>query len=189
MRLFYLLPLLLLTALGSVHAQTPMKREIGLRSNLDDPLNAGFIYKKQLAENRYRRYRLGFANATVNVQSPYPSNRFSLGTAIGTEFRKTLDDRLQFIHGPEVSLSFSIASAGGFNSTTPEQYTLFSPNLGFGYVLGVQYNFSDKWYVNLETIPSISVSTTYGAPIDTPVYVISAGFSSHSVGLTGAYRF
>ncbi len=189
MRLFYLLPLLLIAAFGTVHAQTPMNREIGLRSSVDNPLSAGFIYKKQLAENHYRRYRLGFANATINVQSPYPSNRFSLGTAIGTEFRKSLDDRLQFIHGPEISLSLSIASAREFNSTTPENYTLFSPQLGFGYVLGVQYNFSSKWYVSLEAIPSISVSTTYGFPMATPVYAIYADFNSHNVGLTGAYRF
>lgn len=125
MRLFYLLPLLLIATYGTVHAQTPMKREIGLRSSLGNPLNAGFIYKKQLAENRYRRYRLGFVDATVNIKSPATLSQYTAGAAIGTEFRKDLDDRLQFIHGPEVNASLSVIAVG--NANTVDQYTLIHP--------------------------------------------------------------
>jgi len=189
MRLFYLLPLLLIATFGTVHAQTPMKREIGLRSSLDNPLNAGFIYKKQLAENRYRRYRLGFIDATVNVQSRAILAQYGIGAAIGTEFRKDLDSRLQFVHGPEFSASLSVVAVG--NSGTADEYTQIAPRLGIGYVLGVQYNINSQWYVNMETIPALSIGAqyTYGYQNPAPVYTISANLNLATVGLTGAYRF
>ncbi|PRY28600.1 hypothetical protein CLV58_12815 [Spirosoma oryzae] len=187
MRLFYLLPLLLIATYGTVHAQTPMKREIGLRSSLGNPLNAGFIYKKQLAENRYRRYRLGFVDATVNIKSPATLSQYTAGAAIGTEFRKDLDDRLQFIHGPEVNASLSVIAVG--NANTIDQYTLVTPRIGIGYVLGVQYNFNSRWYVNLETIPGLAVEAQYGYPDSSPTYTVMANINLATVGLTGAYRF
>ena len=68
MKLFLTLFLsgLLLTA--TLFAQDAPSREIGLR--LTDFNSFGLIYKKQIRENTYRRYRLAFGNLSANfIQS------------------------------------------------------------------------------------------------------------------------
>ena len=78
------------------------------------------------------------------------------GIAIGREKRKTLDSKLDFYQGPEVSAQLGLATLGEDNANV-----LISA--GFGWVLGLQHSFNERWAVNLETIPGLSlVGDFYG---------------------------
>ncbi|MEM1216598.1 MAG: hypothetical protein AAGJ82_12975 [Bacteroidota bacterium] len=149
--------------------------EVGLR--LTDLEDIGFIYKKQKAENRFTRFRVGSVN--VNVQEDI----FSLGlaAAIGFEKRKNIANKLSFIHGWEPSLFVSTTSVNDdvISSVTP----------GIGYVLGFQYDFSDNFYLSLESIPSLSASFQFGDNVPDNNYRINAGFNANAIALTAAYRF
>ena len=174
----YLTLLVFLTAFttGTSAQETTRIRELGLRLTGTD--NFGFIYKKRLDDGSYRRYRffsgqLDFANIDGNSIA-----NFNAGVAIGKEKRIDVADRLDFIRGPEPFLSISV------QGTDDIFLAMITP--GFGYVLGFQYDFSDKFYLNIETIPSVSL--TYGNG-DAQVVRFNAGFNSNAVAVTAAYRF
>ncbi|MEM9687521.1 MAG: hypothetical protein AAF934_11455, partial [Bacteroidota bacterium] len=58
-----------------------------------------------------------------------------------------------------------------------------------GYVLGFQYNFSESFYLNLETIPSLrGILYVDNDGVRDPL-VLNVGFNSNAIALTLAYRF
>lgn len=157
------------------YAQT---KELGLRlGNLTD---FTFIYKKEMEANKFVRHRFGFFNSQLVKVGDQESVSFGVGYAIGIEKRKSINDKLLFIHGFEPSLSTNLNHVGDINVIN------FRPAIG--YVLGFQYNINDAFYVNIETIPSISGNFTFIEENDN-TYNINAGFSSNAVALTIAYRF
>lgn len=157
------------------HAQT---KEVGLR--LASFENFDFIYKKEKATNKLMRYRLGIANVGFLSQNDNESVSAQFGFAIGVENRNPINEEFYFIHGIEPY--FSIALASSSNNTT---WNLLP---GVGYVLGFQYNLNEKFYINLETIPSLNVGISLrdNSP-DT--YAVNAGFNSNAISVTVAYRF
>lgn len=188
---------LILTSLFA-QAQDAPKREIGLRTTPADLTNLGFIYKKQVTENTYRRYRLAVGSLSVNVINSNTQASFSAGGAIGKEKRRPLDDRLKFIYGTEFIGNISAVSVSGGTTTidngngstttiSGSSRTLITPSIGIGFVLGAQYDLSPKWYVNAEIIPSITANGTFGSGVS--IYGLQANFNSSSVGITGAYKF
>lgn len=151
-------------------------REIGTRLQSFD--NFGIVYKKQTDTNEYTRYQaalgeIGYADAGAGL---FATN-FSFG--LGWEKRVDVADDLQFVHGwnPQAGLGFT--SASGINR--------FTINLAMGYILGAQYNISDKFYVSLETIPQIAFSTVQGNGQD--IYNAGFRFNSDVAFLTFVYRF
>ncbi len=98
--------------------------------------------------------------------------------AIGKEKRSGIADRLDFIRGPEPFLSISLSA------TDDDFFVAITPS--FGYVLGFQYDVSEKFYLSIETIPSVSLTYGNGA---SQLVRFNAGFNSNAVALTGAYRF
>lgn len=189
------LPSLLLAS--AVHAQDgPPNQEIGLR--LTDFNSFGLIYKKQVDENTYRRYRLAFGNLSANYIQNNTLIGFSVGGAAGKEKRRPINDKLQFVYGTELiaSLSLNFSNTGSLTvndgtgaSTTYTGSSVFivTPSVGVGFVLGAQYNLTSRWYVSAELIPAITASGSFGN--GTALYRLQAGFNSSSAGLTGAYRF
>lgn len=179
-----------------IYAQDAPTKEIGLRStNLN---SLGFIYKKKLSENTYRRYRLAFGNLNANFTGSNTQVGFSAGGAMGKEKRRSINDKLQFIYGTEfiASVAFNSASSGtvtidngnGRTSTyTGFNDLLVLPSIGIGFVLGAQYNINPRWYVSAELIPSITATGVFGG--GSTLYNLQAGFNSSSAGITGAYRF
>ncbi len=161
----------------NLSAQTPT-RELGIRlAGLQD---FDFIYKRAKAEDRYVRYRVALAN--LRLQAVDDNNLFtaSLGVAIGTEKRRPLAERLLFIHGFEPALFLGLILANG------EGELSVGPSLG--YVLGFQYDISQRFYVNVETIPALSTHITFGQ--DDPFgLVVDAGFNSNAIALSLVYRF
>ncbi|NBC08968.1 MAG: hypothetical protein GVY26_17390 [Bacteroidetes bacterium] len=162
----------------SQSVDSSMWREMGLRlSSVDDFV---FIYKKQLEENRFKRFRFAFSNIGFRTFENI-DNTFSLsiGGAIGWEKRKQIAEKVQFIHGWEPALRiFLDDNANGTG-------LLFRTSIG--YVLGFQLMVSEHFYAALETIPSLS--TDIGVGLRDDEFAVNAGFSSNSIALTLVYRF
>lgn len=153
-------------------------QEIGLR--LSSFENFDFIYKKEKAENKLTRYRLGFANIGFTSRNDNESINFQFGFAIGVEKRRAINERLHFIHGIEPAFSFSLANN--------RSNTIWNLQPSLGYVLGFQYDFNEAFYVNVETIPSLDAGISIRDNTEN-VFAASAGFNSHAISATLAYRF
>jgi hypothetical protein len=168
-------------ATGSLLAQDfKPKREVGLQfSSLDFDGGSGFsaFYKKQKKENVYRRIRFFSGSlSAVSVDEDFNFN-FAAGIAIGREKRKSLDSKLEFYQGPEVSVGLGIAAIN-------ELETNLNISAGFGWVLGLQHSFNERWAVNLETIPKFSLATNLNGDSGADSVVFGAGFNnSVSIGL------
>lgn len=83
------------------------------------------------------------------------------------------------MHGPEPFIGGQYSDSG-FNSATAR--------LGLGYVVGFQYEPSDRFYVSLEIVPSVGVDLTFQ---DNGVdrYRAYGSLSNQSAALVGVYRF
>ncbi len=149
-----------------VSAQETTNHELGLRmSGLN---NFNFIYKKQTAENRYLRYQIGNVNIDysssdilredpnfVEDEEISRSNlNSSIGFGLGFEKRRSITDKLMFIHGwiPSLGLDFSNRTVDGENVDQR-----FGVGLGIGYIIGFQMPLSDRFQISIETIPSLLV--------------------------------
>lgn len=160
-------------------AQETPTRELGIRlSGLED---FDFVYKKENRIDQYYRHRLGLVNVGVTGNSNSSIWNIGLGYAFGIENRKTLNQKLKFIHGIEPRVSFTYSSAGN-------QQNSWGYQIGLGYVLGFQYDFAESFYVNIETIPALTFQHQTRDD-DSTNYGFNAGFSSNAVALTLAYRF
>ncbi len=169
---------------SSLQAQSAgKKREVGIQ--LDGIDFGGFnnfsgFYKKQLSENKYRRIRFFSGNlfTSFGEDEDFRVN-FAVGAAIGREKRRALDTRLEFFSGPEFSFGLGFQSIGDNSS--------FSLSPSFGYVLGLQHSFNERWAINIETIPSIGVGVVL-LPGDNDLVTLNAR-ASNSVALGVVRKF
>ena len=176
--------LLLFSALSLTYDASAQNREIGLKfTGLD---NFNLVYKKKKEENKYLRYYFGFFN--TNLQGTGGATNFSssVGFSAGIEKRKQISNKLQFAHGflPGIVLDgFFTAN----NISGNENYGLrVQPQLG--YSLGVQYHFSEKFYLGLEAIPSISAAVNFGRNQSVD-YSIQTSINMNTIGISAVYRF
>lgn len=153
----FLLIVLTATVAFPLHAQeSEVKpvREIGLgTSNFTGNFN--LIYKKQLEEDKYRRY-----DASINFDYRKPTNdpNTELGSTtltfrLGTENRKYLDDKFKFVHG--------FFYGGGISLTFVNNHTEGRIMPLAGYQLGFQYDISDQLYIGATTFPAISATVNF----------------------------
>ena len=171
----YFLPIIFFLALCcDLTAQDT--RELGLRlTGLED---FDLIYKKSLTEDTYRRYRFFTGRLSfVNVDGSSVAT-FNAGASIGRETRRAIAERVQFVRGPEFFVSL------GLTGTDDDFLATIQP--GIGYVLGFNYLISDRFFLGIESIPSISFLYGNG---EARVISFNAGFSSQAVALTAVYRF
>ena len=173
-----LITLLILTFLLCSYSSTSAQvRELGIRaSGLE---NFGFIYKKEQKPNSYQRFRIGRINLAWRDLGEESSLATALGFAIGFEKRKAINDELYLIHGFEPSMILALS--------TNSRNLIYDIQPGLGYVLGFQYSFSEKFYINIESIPSINLIIR-GTKGSSPVYTGNLGFNSNAVSITAAYR-
>ena len=161
------------------HAQSNF-REVGTRFTSFD--NFGVIYKKERAENRLTRYNLAVLNLGLTDGSRF--DRYSIGAqlSVGWEKRKSIEEKLKFIHGFNPSVGFQHASLidGPDNSST-------NISLELGYILGLQYDISESLYVNLEVIPGLRANNASQTEGD--FWTFNLGGGTQSAGITVAYRF
>jgi len=193
--------LALIAFVFSLSAQTTSesrKREFGLRVsniNFNGSNTFDLVYKKQKKnnENKYRRYRLVFANiSSPDFFADYANYTFDIGAAMGVERRKTLNDKFKFVHGPEIY--FNYFGKRDETSLTINNYNSFG--LSFGYILGVQYEINDRFCTNLETIPAIgnttSINYTSGVSSSTDGTTLSSKFNigmSSKAAISICYKF
>ena len=174
-----LLPLLCFITLSLTAQSTSVPRvhEIGVRmSGLDD---FDLMYKKSLDDAAtYRRYRLFFSELSYLNVDGTSVGTLNVGASIGRERRSAVTDRLQFNRGPELFASLQYLGVDGESQLT------LSP--GVGYVLGLQYNLSDEFYLGIETIPSVSLRVGVGEPT---IVGFNAGFNSSALSVLAMYRF
>ncbi|MCB0847755.1 MAG: hypothetical protein KDE26_31095 [Bacteroidetes bacterium] len=170
--------LALLCAMSFPAQSQSINRELGIRlSGLD---NFDFIYKKGKKNNEFARFRFVFANVSVQGSGSSISSNFGAGFAIGKEYRKTITPKFYFVHGFEPAFSFSVLNLGG-----PYRINI-RPSIG--YVLGFQLNVLDNFYMNLETIPSLSAQMSMDDSGEITNYVIGADFSSNAIALSLVYQ-
>ncbi len=157
--------------------------EIGLRFsgiNFDGFNSFSAIYKKKLVEGKYRRISgtfggLGFAN-----EFNRSSFSFNFGFSIGREKRRLVGKKTIFYTGPVFSINTGITKLESFEPNWNLQ-----PSMGA--VLGLQFDFNENWAINLETIPSCSISVRQFSGTDVGVSA-SVGFSSN-VTLSLMHKF
>lgn len=114
---------------------------VGVRNFSED---FSLIYKKQIGENKYRRYD-GSLSLALNSDRRFLGMSFS----IGTEKRKYLDEKLKFVRGPGFGLSvLSDFEEGGL--------TRFIPFIN--YQLGIQYDIKENFYVGASTFPNFTLN-------------------------------
>ncbi|MEO1449158.1 MAG: hypothetical protein AAFV07_06490 [Bacteroidota bacterium] len=163
-------------------AQAP-QHEIGLRIT---GLTHGFgaIHKRIKGPYKAIRHRLGFGNLAVSHVSDASNERtnlsFSMGFSVGRERRRLISDSFLFIHGPEVTLQLT-------GNTDFSRYNA-GVGAGIGYVLGFQYEFNSRFFINLETIPDLFVRYSLD---DRPRNIFSGHLHANlsSLALTIGHRF
>jgi len=166
---------------GSLLAQdTKPKREVGLQfSSFDfNGGGSGFsaFFKKQKKENVYRRIRLFSGGLSFISTEEDVFFDFSAGIAIGREKRTSLDAKLEFYQGPEFAVNLGV---GALDDN--ELRLRIAP--AFGWVLGLQHSFNERWAVNVETIPSASLAFDSFSNTNGEI-AFNAGFSNAvSIGL------
>jgi hypothetical protein len=187
---FLLLTITILLFSSGLNAQTANSREIGLRLwGLND---FDFIYKKQLSDNSYRRLRVALANVGFGITDEVNNYSIRAGVAWGKEHRRPVAEDLLWVHGwePRFSFGFEMLSYRDEGLPGVDQDTWeLSVNPGIGYVLGFQYNVSDRFYVSLESIPSFGLNFTSQKGDALNSLGVGANFSFASVALTLAYSF
>lgn len=174
---FLSLLLFSLFVLPSLQAQD-RNHELGLR--LSGLQSFDFIYKKSDNGTKFKRYRLAVANLGGVISENYRFN-FNVAYAQGVEKRKNIGKKVQFIHGWEPGIFLSAYMND----------EVYEGNAGIflGYVLGFQYNISENFYINVESIPSLTIGGVFSDNDDSSGVLFNAGFNSNAVALTLAYTF
>ena len=173
---FFSILLLFLTDQSFAQSLTETSnKEIGLRIN--NLRNFDLIYKKQKTENKYSRFRLTSLN-TYFIDT-ITNSGFSYGAAFGREKRIIISEKVNLIKGWEL-----ITGANINNYDSPWG----SFNVGAGIVLGVQYDFSKHFSINMEAIPAIMSTFSYNQDA-VNLKSINLGFGANRAALGLIYRF
>jgi len=164
----------------TTYAQDSPRHEIGIRlTGLED---FDFVYKKEKQLNRFFRHRLGLVNLQASGNSNATTWSSGLGYAFGIENRKSINEKLLFIHGFEPRMAVDYSSFEG-------QAQNWAFQIGIGYVLGFHYEFAEAFYVSIEAIPAVTFTRSKSSQNGFAENNFQAGFSSNAVALTLAYRF
>ncbi len=160
----------------SAQSEDNHKYEVGLRFsgiNFSGFNSFSAIYKKRLDNGKFRRISGTFGGLSFSKNADKSTFGFNASLSIGSEKRREMSKKTSFYSGPV----FSVGT--GFSKTEDIKPSWnLEPSLGA--VIGLQYDFSDDWAINLETIPSASVSVRKQPGSDVAINT-SVGFSSNVV--------
>lgn len=174
--------LLACLCLSSLHAQDAPKREVGIQLyglNFNGNNSFSGFYKKQLRENTYRRLQFFAGRISSNFSEDASEANIYLAAAIGREKRKSLDPHLEFYRGPQFGISTSFQSV--------DERTAVNVFGDIGYVLGLQHSFNDRWAIQIETVPTVSLGVSFAE--DSPTTGLVQANISNSVALGVARKF
>ncbi len=179
MNKFIFIPLLTVAFLSCYSSSGQTHHEIGLQMYRLD--NFGFIYKRSKNDKVYTRHRLAMSELVFNRAEVSTHYRFSLAYHIGFERRKSITEKLQFIHGFEPGIQGNYSHS---HSVSSSSHSFFGA-LHLGYILGFMYDISPDFYVAMETVPSLSFFSSTASPM----FQTRLGFNSQLMGITLSYRF
>ncbi|MBK8702423.1 MAG: hypothetical protein IPN33_01600 [Saprospiraceae bacterium] len=154
-------------------------REVGL--SVSGLFEYGFLYKKQLREQRYLSLRTLALLATAREDQSGESTR--LTATCGIEKRRPIAGKLWLVHGPE--LTFHVQ----YENNASHQ--LFA-SAGPGYMLGAQFHFAEPCYLQFQVSASVQATYQYQGPRNgqpaRDLWGATAGFNTSNVGLSLVYR-
>lgn len=138
---------------SAAQLESPVK-EYGFQFDVMDGISHNsFFFKKEKGNDRFRRIRARFSSGTGYLDQPekiYQSYRSSLSW--GLEKRLPLWKESRFYYGFEIT-TLADWSRGQFGTSEKEKSLMLAP--GIGVPLGVVFHLSEKWNLNLETIPGL----------------------------------
>lgn len=115
-------------------------QEFGLHTSGLNSL--GLVYKDQVKDQVFRRYRLAALQFNAQSSSPSTNFQYNVSFSVAYEMRKSISTKLEFLHGPD----FQFGLGGAENRTD-----LF---VGLAYVLGMQYQLNEDFVLGLELLPT-----------------------------------
>lgn len=161
--------------------EEPLPRELGLRFSGFDDFN--LMFKKRSPKGKYRRHRVLLGTFSYNSNNADYDVNF--GYSFGVEKRKAITDKLTFISGPDLLMSFSYSNSDGIGGDRNTQIIL-GPALG--YILGFNLDVSPAFSISAEVIPSIGGSIGLYDYSDN-LYRVTAQVNSTSTALCLMYKF
>jgi hypothetical protein len=169
----------------------PKKKEIGV-SNLS-LAGASLLYKKEVKTDVYRRLNFGFTSAEFSKGEKSKSLRSQLGFSVGKEKRKNIMEKLSFIHGAQYGLSLSFNNdSNNANSNISYHNTDVNIYPSFAYLFGAIYQINPRFYIGVESQPSLYASLRYSKNTNNKVDVKLNGIGLNASGylnFTAMYRF
>lgn len=197
-----ILLIIISTIVLSVNAQEKIKQqELGLVfQNLD---NFGVMYKFGHQKSMWRLKAIygsatSYTQKSENDEHSRKTHQFGIG--FGKQYPVSIDDKLDFIYGMDVTGSYGKNSTEQFNSESElmisredKRYTA-----GLNLVLGFNYVLKDKLVFGVELLPGViySSNTTTDKNENNPSQDsewedsgFNIGISSSSALLSVAYRF
>ncbi len=167
------------------------KKEIGV-SNLSLS-GAYLLYKKEIKPDVYRRWNFAFTDVGFTKGEKSKSINSRLGFSLGKEKRKNVMEQLSFIHGAQYGLFLSFNNDyNNANSYISYHNTSLYFNPNFGYLLGAIYQINKRFYIGVESIPSLYTSLSYSKDTYNKTKVKLNGINlsaSGNLNFTAMYRF
>jgi|GEM_PF-670228 hypothetical protein len=175
--------------------------EVGLQIFNFNLESFGVIYKKQKLNNpnRYTRYRFAATEIGYSSRNQLPSKDFrvNLSASIGNERRVDLNTRTQFLHGLQFgpSIRYQLSTTDDASNTQITKTQNLNYGLNIGYLVGIQYNLNEIFYLSVEIVPSVGVrreqTTNEQLNQKNTIAAFNAffDFDSNAAALTLAYRF
>lgn len=181
--------------------ETVKQKEIGIVfKNLD---NFELTYKTGTNTALWRFNTLFISGRTFPLDSEDLTNRhssFGLGLRLGKEFRKNIDENLEFRYGADISFLYSRSKEEYLNDAETaiertHKINSYRPSLNL--VIGLNYVVNQKIVIGAELLPAIGYSFNKNVSeyadgtsnTDLSNHGISYGLSNSSAALTIAYRF
>ncbi|MBA3704932.1 MAG: hypothetical protein H0W84_03235 [Bacteroidetes bacterium] len=132
------------------------------------PLNISIKYKRQLRTKTFLKIGLvdlaGSSTAySQGLSSTYPiyNTSYSIGLECGFEFRKSLNEKFTFFHGPNLSYTYQTQISKTDNPAllVNQRESVSQTFIGGAlYTVGLLYQFSDHFLISAEINPSVFYS-------------------------------
>lgn len=113
------------------------------------------------------------------------SNQYGGGAQAGLEFRRAINDKVLFYHGPNLGLDMNVSETTVHTVAGDQKSSTAAWNGGVIYALGMMFSLKNQFYFTAELAPGVF----YGGRSGSSNYTIYAGFSSTYGTLGLAYRF
>jgi hypothetical protein len=185
-----------------VAQETPKQQEIGIVFN---SLNSfGLTYKTGNSNSLWRFNTLFFSGNNSNNNADSVSlTQFNLGMGIkvGKEFRKKINENMEFRYGADVSFGYSRNENSRNDKTINNNdgnYKQITYTPGINLVLGLNYAINDHLILGAELMPYFSYSTGtsirknsnyYYSELEGDFTGFNYGLSNSSAMLSLVYKF